>query len=281
MALYTARGYHHGCLALFINLDIKTTRNQIQLQHANYNSQSSRSIEHSFNMKNHRTAANLVDTPTELLNKIFQHLSLPDFLALAHTHPRLRAILKENSATIFNQVIRTRFSKLVQMLDAQLVDGWLVPQHTMMEVTANKFGGRCYSCYTHLRLYTSEVPCTSRYVCSQKSDTKPPILMSAPGPQFLVLLESILFRKDLKYYWDDQDPLEHIPGSHTEFYKSRFDHRLRGHVYSMLKDLNRGLGIIEYAGDLPPKTCPCGFPKYGNEISAARRSMKNVIWYFN
>lgn len=65
--------------------------------------------------------------PTELLIKVIA--SLPDaaiFLDLCHTSSKLRRFMKAHAAAICNSSIRINFPEEARLLEAKLVEGWLV-----------------------------------------------------------------------------------------------------------------------------------------------------------
>ena len=108
----------------------------------------------------------------ELLFEILIYSSTSDFLSLVQTCQRLRKVIINNSAYIYNKVIKTRYAAVAGLLDTKMMKGWLTPTHPATT-----------ACEAYM---IKEKSLRQRiYPGHHSSDLDITIRLSKPGPQYL------------------------------------------------------------------------------------------------
>ncbi|KAG9248590.1 hypothetical protein BJ878DRAFT_572240 [Calycina marina] len=139
-------------------------------------------------MDQSNTARDFSAMPPEILIEIFSHLPQTDFLALTCTNKLFRETITNNAATICNRAIQNNavYSRIAKRFDAQLVNGWLVPQTPIVATMEDRWcelGTFCQRCYRN------------QYGRSlSESGIDPCVLLSSPGPQFLLAVDKVISR---------------------------------------------------------------------------------------
>lgn len=112
----------------------------------------------------------LTSLPAELLIKIIAHLPLNNFLDVSRASSKICQFMKTHAAAICNTSLRINYPARLELLQAELQEGWLVPKHPKL-LASQVFKEKIYYIYR-----TPFQPWLFRHK------------LSLPGPQFLYIL---------------------------------------------------------------------------------------------